>query len=94
MNIPNTVLQKEHVTLAFGTPLSTYLWPNSEALNAALAYLILQKEKAERGVTSSNCVRTLKDRMTTSTQDTTWLVATGGSPRKSVGGMCSSCVSK
>jgi uncharacterized protein (TIGR02466 family) len=98
MNIPNTVLQREHVTLAFGTPLSTYLWPDSETLNAALSYLILEKEKADQGVQlsnvggwhsrpdlflwSSDCVRKLKDRVTSSTQDMTWLVVTGGKPRK------------
>jgi uncharacterized protein (TIGR02466 family) len=98
MNAPTSVLQRENVTLAFGTPLSTYLWPNSEALNKALADVILQKERADRGVKMSNvggwhsrsdlfqwnadCVRTLRDRAIASTQEMTWLVVTGGVPRK------------
>ncbi|HLH94194.1 MAG TPA: TIGR02466 family protein [Xanthobacteraceae bacterium] len=97
MNIATNVLQREHVTLAFGTPLSIYLWPNSETLNAELASLVLQKEKEDRGVTRSNvggwhsqpnlfqwdsdCVRNLKDRVTSCTLSLTGIVL-GGGPRR------------
>jgi hypothetical protein len=80
MSIPNSVLQKEHVAITFGTPVSSYLWPDSDALNAALRNVILQKEKADDGTKRSNmggwhskpdlflwqadCVHTLKDRVT------------------------------
>ena len=47
MSIPNSVLQKEHVAITFGTPVSSYLWPDSDALNAALKKVILEKEKAD-----------------------------------------------
>ena len=46
MSIPNSVLQKKDVAITFGTPVSSYLWPDSDALNAALKYVILEKEKA------------------------------------------------
>jgi len=49
MSVPKTVLQKEHCALTFGTPVSSYLWPDSDALNAELAKIILQKEKAGLG---------------------------------------------
>ena len=55
MSVPKTVLQQEHVALTFGTPVSSYLWPDSDALNAELAKIILQKEKANPGgATRSN----------------------------------------
>jgi uncharacterized protein (TIGR02466 family) len=98
MTIPKSVLRKEHVAFTFGTPVSSYLWPDSDALNAALADVILQKEKADRGIARSNvggwhsqtdlflwdadCVRTLKDRVTSCALDMTKLVTTGEGQRK------------
>ena len=56
MSMPKSVLQKEHVALTFGTPVSTYLWPDSEnrAQIAALASIILKKETADDGIARSN----------------------------------------
>jgi uncharacterized protein (TIGR02466 family) len=54
MNISDRVLQKEHIAMAFATPISTYLWPDSEALNAELKSAILARENAESGVARSN----------------------------------------
>lgn len=98
MNIPNSVLQKEHVAMTFGTPVSSYLWPDSDALNAALKTVILQKEKADQGVKRSNvggwhskpdlflwntdCVHTLKDRVTTCASDMTRLFTALEGPTK------------
>jgi uncharacterized protein (TIGR02466 family) len=92
------VLQQEHVTITFGTPVSNYLWPDSDAINAALSDVILQKEKADRGITRSNvggwhsqtdlfnwdldCVRTLKDRVTSCALDMTRLMTTEVGQRK------------
>jgi uncharacterized protein (TIGR02466 family) len=79
MTVPNSVLQKENVAMAFGTPISTYLWPDSDAFNAELRKVILEKEKADAGIKRSNeggwhskpdlllweaeCARQLKDRL-------------------------------
>jgi uncharacterized protein (TIGR02466 family) len=79
MTVPNSVLQKENVAMAFGTPISTYLWPGSDAFNAELRKVILEKEKADGGIKRSNvggwhskpdlllweaeCARQLKDRL-------------------------------
>src|ERR1700751_2083744 len=98
MSIPNSVLQKEHVAITFGTPVSSYLWPDSDAFNAALSDVIFQKEKADRGIARSNiggwhsqtdlflwdadCVRTLKDRVTSCALDMTRVVTTGEGKRK------------
>jgi uncharacterized protein (TIGR02466 family) len=98
MSIPNSVLQKEHVAITFGTPVSSYLWPDSDALNAALRNVILQKEKADDGTKKSNmggwhskpdlflwqadCVHTLKDRVTTCALDMTRLIMPSDAPRK------------
>jgi uncharacterized protein (TIGR02466 family) len=98
MNIPNSVLQKENVAMAFGTPISTYLWPNSDAFNAELKKEILRREKAEKGITRSNvggwhskpdlllweadCTRQLKDRLGAFAVDLTRLVTRLDGPRK------------
>jgi uncharacterized protein (TIGR02466 family) len=98
MNIPNSVLQKENVAMAFGTPISTYLWPDSDALNVELRNVILEKEKAEKGIKRSNvggwhskpdllvweadCTRQLKDRLAAFTLDLTRLVTTLDGLRK------------
>ena len=98
MSIPNSVLQKEHVAITFGTPVSSYLWPNSDTLNASLKNVILQKEKADQGMKRSNvggwhskpdlflwkadCVHTLKDRVTTCAANMTWLFTASEGPRK------------
>jgi hypothetical protein len=98
MSIPNSVLQKEHVAITFGTPVSSYLWPDSDALNAALKNVILEKKKAYEGIKRSNsggwhskpdmflwqadCVHTLKDRVTTCAADMTRLFAAPEGPRK------------
>ena len=70
---------KEHMAMAFGTPVIAYPWPDSETLNAELRQVILDKEKDNDGVVKSNvggwhsatnffageqdCVRTLKMRV-------------------------------
>jgi uncharacterized protein (TIGR02466 family) len=98
MNIPHSVLQKENVAMAFGTPISTYLWPDSDTLNAELRDVILQKEKSDEGLARSNvggwhskpdlflwgadCVRVLQDRVTTSALDMTRLVTTSTGSQK------------
>ena len=61
MSIPKSVLQKEHLALTFGTPVSSYLWPDSDALNAALTKVILQKEEADKGITRSNVGGSFQD---------------------------------
>jgi uncharacterized protein (TIGR02466 family) len=38
----------------FATPISNYLWPNSDGLNAALAAAILERERAHPGIDRSN----------------------------------------
>jgi uncharacterized protein (TIGR02466 family) len=79
MNTPDRVLQKEHVAMTFATPISSYLWPDSEALNAELKSAILARESAGSSVARSNvggwhsdtdlflwdadCVRELKTRV-------------------------------
>jgi len=94
MNVPNTVLQKENLAMAFGTPISTYLWPDSDAFNAELKKVILQKEKVEKGITRSNvggwhskadlllweadCIRQLKDPLGAFAVDLTRLVTPFG----------------
>jgi uncharacterized protein (TIGR02466 family) len=98
MSIPNSVLQKEHVAITFGTPVSSYLWPDSDALNAALKKVVLEKEKADQGMKRSNvggwhskpdlflwqadCVHTLKDRVATCASDMTRLFTALEGPRK------------
>ena len=54
MTIPQSVLQKEHVAMVFGTPISSYLWADSDTLNAELRNVILQQEKADQGLMRSN----------------------------------------
>lgn len=65
--------------MIFATPLVTHLWPDSDAINAALRDLILAKEAAGEGATRSNvggwhsksdffawdaeCVRVIEDRV-------------------------------
>jgi uncharacterized protein (TIGR02466 family) len=98
MNIPNSVLQKENVAMAFGTPISTYLWPDSDALNTELKNIILKKEKADEGIKRSNqggwhskpdlflwdadCARELKDRAAAFVLDLTRLLTALDAPRK------------
>jgi uncharacterized protein (TIGR02466 family) len=98
MSLPRSVLQKEHVAMAFGTPISSYLWADSDIINAELRTLILQKEKADPGLTKSNvggwhsgadlffweadCVRKLQDRVSTTALDLTRLVTVSDGPRK------------
>ncbi|MFQ5783981.1 MAG: TIGR02466 family protein [Alphaproteobacteria bacterium] len=69
----------EHTMMLFATPIVTYVWPDSDALNQALKDLILAAEKKEPGIAQSNvggwhsengffgrdadCVRTLQDRV-------------------------------
>lgn len=65
--------------LAFGTPVATYAWPDSDELNAELQAFVLQQEQASAGITRSNvgswhsepdlfsidqdCIRTLAQRI-------------------------------
>lgn len=69
---------KGSFTMAFGTPVVAYQWPESDALNAELRTVILEAEHKSRGLQRSNiggwhstndfftfnipCVRTLRDR--------------------------------
>jgi uncharacterized protein (TIGR02466 family) len=98
MSLAQSVLQKEHVAMAFGTPISSYLWADSDTINAELRNVILQKEKADQGLMKSNvggwhstadlflweaaCVRTLQDRVSTTALDLTRLVTVSDGPRK------------
>ena len=43
-----------NLAIAFGTPILTYSWPDSDALNAELRRLVLAKEAASTGVARSN----------------------------------------
>ena len=45
---------RTHSTLAFGTPVIAYPWPDSDPLNTALGALILAKEKESAGLIRSN----------------------------------------
>ena len=65
--------------LIFGTPLTVYVWPESDAVNAELRELILSKEATSEGLSRSNvggwhstpdffawdaeCVRVVEDRV-------------------------------
>ena len=51
---PQGIDLRTHSTLAFGTPVIAYPWPDSDALNAALSALILAKEKESAGLIRSN----------------------------------------
>src|SRR5215831_18034306 len=46
-------LQK-HLVMAFGTPVLSYAWPDSDALNSALAGLVLAAQDKSGGITRSN----------------------------------------
>ena len=48
------VLTREKLAEAFGTPVSTHLWPESTELNAALAHSILARKDGDAGVMKSN----------------------------------------
>jgi hypothetical protein len=54
MTIPNCVLQKETVAITFGTAISSYVWPDSDSLDAALKHIILANEKADQGMKRRN----------------------------------------
>lgn len=98
MTIPNSVLQRENVAMAFGTPISIYLWPDSDALNTEFRQVILAKEKADKGIKRSNvggwhsppdlfvweaaCARELKDRVAAFALDLTRLLTASDGPRK------------
>lgn len=82
---------KDHVLMAFATPVVAYQWPESEELNRELATLILNAEGRSPGVARSNvrgwhsttnlftwdapCVRVLKKRAETLAIELTRLVA-------------------
>src|SRR5690242_20069180 len=99
MTTPGSVLKNENVAMAFGTPISTYLWPDSDKLNADLKTIILEKEKAEKGVQRSNvggwhsdaqllawpgdCIQRFKDRLGVFAGDLTRLV-TGSDGRRKI----------
>ena len=73
------LLLTDHMVMAFPTPVSTYPWPDSDALNAELREIILAAERKDAGITRSNvggwhsgfdfferdepCVRTLEERI-------------------------------
>jgi uncharacterized protein (TIGR02466 family) len=44
----------QNMAMVFGTPIVSYRWPDSEALNVALAELILAKEMEAEGISRSN----------------------------------------
>jgi uncharacterized protein (TIGR02466 family) len=48
------VLSRDKLAEAFGTPVSTYLWPDSEAFNTSLARAILARKHTDPGITKSN----------------------------------------
>jgi uncharacterized protein (TIGR02466 family) len=68
-----------HVASAFATPIVSYPWPESDAINERLAQLILERESESEGIARSNiggwhsgldffswdadCVREIKDRV-------------------------------
>lgn len=70
---------RKQITMAFATPIVTFPWPDSDALNAELKALILENESHNAGLTRSNvgawhsdlgifswdaeCIRTLKNRV-------------------------------
>jgi uncharacterized protein (TIGR02466 family) len=70
---------RQFTVMAFPTPVLTYAWPESEAINAELRKLILDMERAKPGVVKSNvggwhselgffkqeidCVKTLRERV-------------------------------
>jgi uncharacterized protein (TIGR02466 family) len=45
---------KQHVAMAFGTPVVAYHWPDSQGLNKELRELILKTETRTSGVSRSN----------------------------------------
>ena len=49
-----SVLTPQHVAQAFGTPVSTYLWPDSEQMNAELHKGLLALEASDEGIHHSN----------------------------------------
>ncbi len=48
------MLTQENVVMAFGTPISSYLWPDSDSLNADLRALMLGREASGAGLQRSN----------------------------------------
>lgn len=80
-----SVISSDNVAVAFGTPVSTYVWQDSDALNAELAAAILDRERRDPGASKSNiggwhsdsdlltwpgdAVATLKDRMSSMSGD-------------------------
>jgi uncharacterized protein (TIGR02466 family) len=50
----DTVIGAEHIARAFGTPVSSYLWPNSKELNANLSEMLKSQESLDEGVVCSN----------------------------------------
>jgi uncharacterized protein (TIGR02466 family) len=82
---------KQHVAMAFGTPVVAYRWPDSEGINKELKELILKAETRNAGVSRSNvkgwhsntdffqwdaeCARVLRKRVDTLAIDLTRLVA-------------------
>jgi uncharacterized protein (TIGR02466 family) len=54
MKSKSSMLSNEHIAMAFGTPVSTFLWPDSEAINTSLRKTILAKKKIDNGQSRSN----------------------------------------
>ena len=54
MKSKGSVLSNDHIAMAFGTPISTFLWPDSEEINSNLRKTILAKKKIDNGQSRSN----------------------------------------
>ena len=51
---PGSEVATKNMAMAFGTPIISHPWPNSEALNKELAEVILANESESEGMTRSN----------------------------------------
>jgi uncharacterized protein (TIGR02466 family) len=50
----NVIDLDSSLALAFGTPIASFAWPDSDGLNQDLQRLVLQKEQQSEGITHSN----------------------------------------
>jgi uncharacterized protein (TIGR02466 family) len=48
------VLTEQNIAMAFGTPISSHLWPDSEGVNAALRDTVMAREAESNGIGRSN----------------------------------------
>jgi hypothetical protein len=53
-NPAGELLLRNHLMMAFATPVVAYPWPESDSLNRELAELVLAAERKSEGISRSN----------------------------------------